>query len=573
MARRNESSYDLAERKKEGKLAAGYKWVALSNTTLGALMAAIDSSILIISLPAIFDGLGVNPLMSGDTSFLLWLLLGYTIVAAVTVVTVGRLSDMFGRVKLYNVGFLIFAIASTLLYVSSYLITGPDGALALVVLRLFQGLGGGFLMANGAAILTDAFPENQRGMALGINQISAIVGSLIGLLVGGVLASVDWHLVFLISVPVGIAGAVWSYLALHEIASINRKQKLDILGNLTFAASILMILMSLIYGVQPYAGNAMGWSDPFVITGLVGGVILLLAFVYIEIKAENPMLDLAIFRIRTVAFGMLALLLAGIARGGLQFMLVIWLQGIWLPLHGVSFTNTPLQAGIDMMPLILGFLVAGPLSGYLSDKYGARPFSTAGMLINTVGFLLLATLPYNFNFAYFAILIFVTGVGQGMFAAPNTASIMSAVPAEHRGATSGMRATLFNLASIFSIAIFFTILAIGVSTTLPAALYGGLIAQNVSALAALQISHLPPTAALFAALLGYNPMKTLLPQSVISSLPQQNVQVILGNTFFPSMIANSFMEGMRIVLYVGAAMTLIAAIACALRGKREVAKL
>ena len=562
--------YDLIEQQREAKLGPNYKWIALSNTTLGVLMATIDSSILIISLPAIFNGLGVNPLTPGNITLLLWLLLGYIIMSSVVVVTIGRLSDMFGRVKLYNLGFAIFAIGSSALYIISYVFTGTFAVLMLIIFRLIQGFGGGFLFANSTAILTDAFPQNQRGTAMGINQISAIIGSVVGLIIGGVLSAIDWHLIFLISVPVGILGAIWSYIALYEIATIKKKQKIDILGNITFALSLTLILLSMTYGLLPFEGSSIGWSNPYVLSGLAFGILLMIIFVFIELRAKDPMFHLGLFKIRAFFAGILSLFLAGIARGGLQFMLIIWLQGIWLPLHGVNFTNTPLQAGIDLIPLLLGFLAMGPISGHLSDRYGARLFSTLGMVINVVGFLLLATLPVNFNYIIFAGIIFMLGVGQGMFAAPNTTSVMNAVPPEQRGATSGMRATFMNISFMFSIIIFFSVLVFGFSTGLPSALYNGLVAQNVPASVATSISKLPPTSALFAALLGYNPMQTLLPKNVTAIIPKANLDIIVGTSFFPNIISGSFINGMHSVLIVAAIMALIAALASALRGKKYV---
>ncbi len=558
-------AYELEEQEREKKLGKHYKWIALSNTTLGILMATIDSSILIISLPAIFSGLGVNPLTPGNISLLLWLLLGYIIMSSVIVVTIGRLSDIFGRVKLYNLGFLIFTIGSILVYVASYAFTGTTAVLAMIIFRLVQGFGGGFLFANGTAIIVDAFPRNKRGTAIGINQIAAILGSVIGLILGGVLSAIDWHLIFLISVPVGIIGTVWAYLALKEIATIKKNQKLDIIGNLTFAASLTVILLSLTYGILPYGNSGMGWGSPYVIGGLMAGLALMILFVYVEMHVEDPMFHLELFKIRAFAAGNLSLFLAGIARGGLQFMLIIWLQGIWLPLHGVSFANTPLQAGIDLIPLLLGFLIMGPLSGKLSDKYGARILSTVGMLINVVGFLLLLTLPFNFNFIEFAGIIFFLGLGQGMFAAPNTTAVMNSVPPEQRGATSGMRATFMNMSFMFSLVIFFGLLTVGFGSTLPTALYKGLISQNVPHATAAGISQLPPTSALFAALLGYNPMKTLIPASALSTIPSANLTIITGNEFFPNLIAQPFINGLRVVFIVAAFMALIAAIASFLR--------
>ncbi|MEM0201198.1 MAG: MFS transporter [Candidatus Micrarchaeaceae archaeon] len=557
--------YDVEEQEREKKLGKNYKWIALSNTTLGILMATIDSSILIISLPAIFSGLGINPLTPSNIGLLLWLLLGYIIMSSVIVVTIGRLSDMFGRVKLYNLGFLIFSIGSILLYIVSYTLVGVTAVLAMIIFRLVQGFGGGFLFANGTAILTDAFPKNQRGTAIGINQIAAIIGSVLGLVIGGILSAIDWHLIFLISVPVGIIGTVWAYLALREIATIKKGQKLDILGNVTFAISLTTILLSLTFGILPYGTASTGWGNPYVIAGLIIGILLMISFIFIEKRSKDPMFHLELFKIKVFSAGNLSLFLSGIARGGLQFMLIIWLQGIWLPLHGVSFQNTPLQAGIDLIPLLLGFLI-GPVAGRLSDKYGARLLATGGMLINVIGFLLLLTLPANFSFVPFAIIIFLIGIGQGMFAAPNTTSVMNSVPPEQRGATSGMRATFMNMSFMFSLVIFFGLLTVGLGSALPNVLYKSLISQNVPQSTALAISKLPPTSAIFAALLGYNPMKTLIPQTALSSIPQNNQTIITGNNFFPNLISQPFIDGLHFVFIIAAIIALIAAITSFLRG-------
>ncbi len=566
---RHAEQYDIEAEKKETRFGVHYKWIALSNTTLGVLIATIDGSILIISLPAIFNGLGVNPLTSGNVGLLLWLLIGYIITSSVTVVTIGRLSDMFGRVKLYNLGFLIFAICSTLLWASSYLIHGTEGVISLIVIRLFQGLGGAFLFANGTAILTDAFPHNERGKALGINQIAGVAGSLIGLVLGGILAAIDWHLVFLVSVPISVIGTIWAYVALREVATIKKNQRIDILGNVTFALALTLVMSSLIYSLLPYGKSTTGWSNPWVIGILLLGVVFLASFVYVEKKAKDPMFHLELFKIPTFSLGNLSLFLAGMARGGLQFILIIWLQGIWLPLHGVNFINTPFQAGLDMTPLIIGFLLSGPIFGTLSDKYGARLFSTAGMLINAAGFVMLLLLPVNFNFWVFAPIIFFLGLGQGMFAAPNTAAVMNSVPPETRGAASGLRATLMNLSFMFSLVIFFTLLVLGVSSDLSTALYNGLVAQNVSQATALSISQLPPTTVLFAALLGYNPMQSLIPSQVLDSLPQANQNTLLGTSFFPTLISKPFVDGLHVVFYIGTAFALIAAASSAMRFVRK----
>ncbi len=531
-------------------------------------MATIDASIVLIAFPAIFKGIGINPLAPGESSYFLWLLLGYMVVTATLLVTFGRISDMFGRVRLYNLGFLIFAVGSTLLFLTPS--TGNTGALELIIFRLIQGIGSGFLLSNSAAILTDAFPPNQRGRALGINQIAGIAGSFIGLIVGGVLAAIDWRLVFLVSVPVGIAGTIWAYTMLREISTIRQHQKIDWLGNVTFALGLTIFLLGITYGIEPYGGSPMGWSNPLVIGAIALGVVLLAAFVWIELHVDDPMFRLDLFKIRMFAAGNIAGFLSALGRGGLQFMLIIWLQGIWLPLHGYSFEETPLWAGIYMTPLLVGFIVMGPISGYLSDRFGARLFSTAGMLLQAIGFFGLTALPVNFNYPVFAVLLFVLGCGSGLFASPNTSSIMSSVPPETRGVSSGMRATFQNSASLVSIGLFFSIVTLGLASALPSTLSSGLIANGVPTPTATAIAHLPPTAALFGAFLGYNPIGELIPPAVLHAIPPAHQAVLLGKSFFPNLISAPFMDGLHAVFYISAALCLVAAAASLLRGKRVV---
>jgi MFS family permease len=556
--------------RKNRPVGPNYKWIALSNTTLGVLMASIDTNIVLISLPAIFNGIHINPLAPDETNYFLWILLGYMVVTTTLLVTFGRISDMFGRVRMYNMGFAIFSVGSILLWLTPS--TGNAGALELVIFRLIQGIGSGFLFANSTAILTDAFPPNQRGLAMGINQIAAIVGSVIGLILGGVLAYFDWRLVFLVSVPVGIVGTVWAYLMLREIATIRAHQKIDWAGNVTFAMGATILLLSITYGIEPYGTSPTGWGNPLVIGGLTLGVILLATFIWIERRVKDPMFRLGLFRIRMFAAGITSSFLGSIARGGLQFMLIIWLQGIWLPLHGYDYAVTPLWAGIYLLPLLIGFVMMGPLSGWLSDRFGARVFSTVGMLIQVVGFLLLTLLPTNFDYLWFALLLFMLGVGQGMFAAPNTSSVMSSVPADQRGAASGMRSTFQNGATLVSIGVFFSIMTAGLSATLPTALSTGLIQAGVPLVAAQKIAHLPPTSALFAAFLGYNPMASLLPGSILHALPAANQAHLLGKSFFPNLIAPPFMVSLHNVFYLSAAMCLVAAISSVLRGKRYISE-
>ena len=568
IAEQNEQEQTTPSSRRNRPVGKHYKWIALSNTTLGVLMASIDASIVLISMPAIFNGIHVDPLAPGETDYFLWMLLGYMVVTATLLVTFGRISDMFGRVKFYNIGFAIFSVGSIMLWLTPG--TGNTGALELVLFRLIQGIGGGFLFANSAAILTDAFPANQRGLSLGINQIAAILGSVLGLILGGILSYFNWRLVFLVSVPVGIAGTIWAYLMLREVATIRGHQKIDWAGNVTFAFGLTILLLGITYGIQPYGSSPTGWGSPLVIGAIVLGIILLIAFVWIELHAEDPMFRLSLFKIRMFTAGNLSSFLGSTARGGLQFMLIIWLQGIWLPLHGYDYAITPLWAGIYMMPLLIGFVVMGPLSGWLSDRFGARLFSTTGMLIQAVGFLLLTTLPTDFNYIWFALLLFMLGLGQGMFSSPNTSSIMSSVPPDQRGVASGMRATFMNSASLVSIGTFFSLIIATLATSLPPVLSSGLTKAGVAAPVADRIAHLPPTSALFAAFLGYNPMSKMLPPQVLNNLPAADKANLLGHSFFPNLIAPPFMMGLHAVFYLSAVMCFIAALASLLRGKQHV---
>jgi EmrB/QacA subfamily drug resistance transporter len=545
-----------------------YKWVALSNTTLGVLMATVNSSIILIAMPAIFTGIGINPLAPGETNYFLWLLLGYMVVTATLLVTFGRISDIFGRVKLYNLGFAIFTLGSILLFITPG--RGDAGALQMVIFRLIQGVGAGFLFANSTAILTDAFPSHQRGMAMGINQVAAIVGSLAGLILGGILATFNWRLVFLVSVPIGIFGTIWAFLMLRETATMRGDKRIDWPGNLTFAVGLTVLLLGITYGIEPYGNSPMGWGNPGVIAAIVVGVLLLLLFIWIELRSSHPMFRLELFRIRMFSFGNASVFLSSLAQGGLQFMIVIWLQGIWLPLHGYSFEETPLWAGIYMIPLMIGFIVMGPLSGLLSDRFGSRLFSTLGMILMASGFLGLTALPADFSYAVFAPLLLLLGIGQGMFAAPNTTAIMNSVPPEHRGVASGMRATFQNAASLLSIGVFFSIVTAGLAAALPSSLFNGLSNAGLPAPLATAISHLPPTAALFAAFLGYNPMGSLLPSAALHSLPASSQAALLSKEFFPNLIASPFMVGLHAVFYIAAGMCVVAAVASYFRGRRYI---
>ncbi|MFG2881947.1 MFS transporter [Streptomyces sp. NPDC048297] len=527
----------------------------------------MDASIVIISLPAIFRGIGLDPLAAGNIGYLLWMILGYLLVSAVLVVVLGRLGDMFGRVRIYNLGFLVFACASVALSLDPF--RAGAGALWLILWRVVQAFGGSMLTANSAAILTDAFPARQRGMALGINQITALAGQFLGLLAGGLLAAVDWRAVFWVSVPVSITGTVWSYLSLRETASAGRG-RVDWLGNITFATGAGILLAGITYGIQPYGGHPTGWTNPWVLSGLIGGAFLLLVFCVVETRVAEPMFQLSLFRVRAFAAGNLAALLTAIARGGLQFMLIIWLQGIWLPLHGYDFEDTPLWAGIFMLPLTLGFLIAGPVSGYLSDRFGARFFSTTGLILVAASFLGLLALPVNFDYGMFAALLLLNGLGQGMFSSPNTSSVMGSVPARYRGVASGMRSTFQNSGTALSIGVFFSLMVSGLASTLPSTLSEGLKAHGVPAATAHEVASLPPVSTLFATFLGNNPIGHLLGASgTLDHLTASRRATLTGHTFFPELVSGPFHHGLTIVFSVAAAMALVAALASALRGGHE----
>ena len=544
-----------------------YKWVALSNTTLGTLLAMINSSILLIALPDIFRGIGIDPLQPGNTSYLLWLLLGFLVVLAVLLVSLGRLGDMFGRVRMFNLGFAVFTFFSILLSVTW--LHGGAGALWLILMRVGQGVGGALVFANSSAILTDAFPHDERGLALGINSVSMVVGSFLGLVLGGVLAPFEWRLVFVVSVPVGLVATVWSYRSLREIG-IRKPGKIDWWGNLTFAAGLVLLMVGITYGIQPYGAHTMGWTSPLVLSCLLGGLALLALFCAIEARVEEPMFHLDLFRIRAFAAGNLAALLAAMARGGLQFMLIIWLQGIWLPEHGYDFARTPLWAGIYMLPLILGLLVAGPASGWLSDRFGARPFATGGVLVAATSFALLIVLPVDFGYVWFALILLLNGIGMGLFQSPNTAGVMNSLPPEQRGAGAGMLATFNVSSSVLSIGVFFTLMIVGLAAGLPHATQSGLVAHGVSPADATRISHLPPVATLFAAFLGYNPVKTLLGPHVLHHLSAANAHALTGRGFFPHLISGPFHTALVYAFVFAIVACVVAAVASLMRGGKYV---
>jgi MFS family permease len=545
--------------------------VALTVTTVGVLAATLNSSILLISLPAIFRGLGLDPLAPQNISYLLWMLMGFLLVTAVLVVTFGRLGDQYGRAKLFNLGFLIFTIASIILALVPN--SGAAGALEIIAMRIVQGVGGAMVMANSTAIITDAFPAERRGFALGVNQVAALAGSFFGLVLGGLLSQWHWRAVFWVSVPVGIWGTWVGYRTLHDKPrDRSRRVIIDWWGNVTFGIGLIAVLVAITYGLQPYGGHTMGWTSPRVLAGVGCGVALLVAFGIIETRVNDPMIDLHLFRVRAFAAGQAVNLLAAMSRGGLQFMLIIWLQGIWLPLHGYHYSDTPFWAGIYMLPLTFGFLVAGPASGAVSDRFGARAFATGGLLLTAATFFGLILLPANFSYAEFAGLLALNGIGMGLMAAPNSAAIMNAVPASARGAASGVRATGMNAGMVLSMGGFFTLMAVGLASTLPGSMVKGLTGLGLAPGAAHQISTTSPVGLLFAAFLGDNPITGLTQHyaPVQAAAGTHINKVVSGQTFFPNLIADPFRHGLLVAFVAAIIMLLLAAGASLMRGERYV---
>jgi MFS family permease len=544
-----------------------HKLAVLTVTTLGVVMVTINQSILLISLPDMFRGIKLNPLAPSNVSYFLWVFMGFLLVTAVLVVSLGRVGDIYGRVRMFNFGFAVFTFFSVLLSVT--FLTGTRGALWIIVMRVFQGIGGAFLFANSAAILTDAFPPHERGRALGINGVGAVSGSFLGLILGGVLGPVSWRLVFLVSVPFGLIGTVAGVRVLRDNGR-RVAARIDWVGNALFAVGLVVALIGIVYSLLPYGGHPTGWTNPWVLAGVIGGVVVLAVFGWYETRVAEPMFHLDLLKIRAFRAGSVAALMTSLARGGMQLMLIIWLQGIWLPQHGYSFSQTPLWAGIYMIPVTLGLFI-GPYSGSLSDRYGARGLTVAGLLLSGASFLLLETLPMNFRYVWFALLIFLFAAGMGLFFSPNQAAVMNSLPPDQRGAGAGLSMTLFNAGTVLSMGLFFTVVTLGLAAQLPSHMYRGLVAVGVSPAAAHTVSAEPPIASLFSAFLGYNPIRQLLgPTGALAHLPAHEVAYITGRSFFPKLIEQSFATGLHLAFDFAAGATLIAVIASARMGRRYV---
>jgi MFS family permease len=540
----------------------GYKWIALSNTTLAMLLYSFNQTIVLVALPQIFAGLHADPLSKSGASYVLWVMSGYTVATTVLNASFGRIADIHGKVRFYNFGFVVFALGAGLCALTPS--TGDAGALELIAFRIVQGVGGAMLAATSFAILTDAFPARRRGMAFATNQLAFIGGNIIGVVLGGLLAAAHWRLVFLVSVPLALGGAVWSYLQLKE-TGVRTVEPPDLAGNATFGAATLLLMPGLTYSLSPYGSASTGWGNPLVVALLAGGGALLVVFTLVASRVPYPMFNLALLRIRPFFMANLANVLFQVSRGGLQFMLIIWLQAVWLPLHGVSFDAMPLQAGLDLMPLMAGFLVGAPAGGWLADRVGARLLSTGGLLMIAASLGLLTTLPPRFDLATFGVYIFLTGIGMGLFSAPNSTQLMGSVPARYRGIAAGMRQTLSNAGQLLSTALFFTVVIGGLAGSLHNTLQSGLTNAGVPATAAESAAHVPAGSAVFASLLGYNPMQRLLAGHA-AQVPHDVAVRVTDGTFFANLLARPLAAAMHAAFLLAASIAVAGAVASAFRG-------
>ena len=423
-----------------------YKYTVLTNTTIGAFMSQLDGNIVLIALPTITRSLNASAFEA------LWVLMGYILMTAVLLLAFGRLADMYGKVRLYNLGFAIFTIGSGLCSLSL------NGGM-LVFFRLVQGVGAALIWANNAAILTDAFPPNERGRAIGVNLVAGISGSIVGLILGGILTvALGWQSIFWINLPIGAFATFWAYKKLRELGTV-RHERIDLPGNVLFAGGLTAFLVGLTLGALS------GYTSVDVASMFVG-LLMVCGFVYVELHSRTPLMDLTLFKIRAFTAGILSNFLASIARSGVSLVLTIYFQGVLL--------YDAFKAGLALIPFAVAFVSLGPLSGYLSDKYGPRVFTTVGLSISTAGFVGLVFIPANVSYTVLAVLMVLVGAGGGMFVAPNISSIMSSAPVTRRGVASGMSATLVTTGALLSLSISFAVLATSIPINVLQAIFAGL---------------------------------------------------------------------------------------------------
>lgn len=424
-----------------------YKWIVFTNTTIGSLMASLDSSIVLISLPTILRQL---PGTGADEA--LWLIMSYMLVTSTFLLNFGRLGDMFGRVKTYNLGFAIFTVGSFMCSLS-------QNGLELVIFRVLQALGSAFIWANSGALLTDAFPINERGKILGINQVTLVSGSVIGLVLGGILtATFGWRSIFWVNVPIGIFATLWAYTKLKELGKIERHQKLDIWGNVTFAGGLTILLLGITLGALE------SWSATnYVMIGT--GALLLALFMYIETKVPHPMFDLSLLKIHVFAGGNTAGFLSGLARGAFTFMMSFYLQGV--------LGDSALTAGVLLIPMSIATAIVGPISGIMSDKHGSFYFAAGGLGVTSVAFFIMRQLPAEINYGTLLVPLILMGIAWGLFGSPIRSETLSAVPAQRRGVGSAVTVTVMNIGFLLSLAISVLVISSSVPHALVLSVFGG----------------------------------------------------------------------------------------------------
>jgi len=550
-----------------GAINEGRREAILVNSFLGSLMASMTMSAIIIALPDILRGIGVNPMSPLGFASMMWLMFSYPLMVAVAVPIVGRLSDMYGRGRMFTIGDAIFTVMSTLLgIVPGY---GSVAVAQMIAYRFVQGLGGSMMFTNSAAIITDVYPPHRRGVAMGIVSIAFSAGSIIGLVVGGVLAVVNWRLVFLVNTPIGIASTAWAYVTVYRLPLGLRRVRVDYLGASMLAASLVLLLLGITFGMLPSGNSMMSWGSPMVL-GLIGGGLLLMALLIpVEMRTGEPILKINLFRIRPFTFGVLSALFLFLAQGANVFVLSLLLQAIYLPMHGVPYSETPLLAGIYLIPSSVANAVFAPVGGRLINRFGARVVSTIGAVLLGVSFELLTLLSLNFNYTLFAADLFLMGTGSGLFQSPNLVSIMSSVPQEDRSAASGLRASMQNIGLLMSFAVFLTLILVGSATALSTSISSALTKVGVPSDVVSELTRIPPAYALFAAFMGYDPMKFLMSQAGVD-LPGSVYAAVTKPTFFPSAIAPAMATGFIYAYHIAAIMAFTAAIFSYLRGREHI---
>jgi EmrB/QacA subfamily drug resistance transporter len=413
-----------------------YKWFALSCTTLGTFLSTVNGTTLTVALPVISKDL------HSSLQTIMWTMMIYMLAITVLVPSIGRVADIIGRKKLYVAGFAVFTCSSLLCG-----IVNSGGQ--LVAARLIQAVGGSLMLATSTAIVADAFPASELGTALGINGMVIAVGAVIGPILGGVFTSWNWRMVFFFNFPLGIIGTIWAWLQLRETVKLPHGQRFDWQGTLLFTIGLSLILMDLSFG------DMAGWLSPYILTGIIGGILLLVVFIHVETRVDQPMLDLTLFKQRLLAAAYASNFLNGVARGAVSFLMIFFFQIIW--------SKPPLQAGFMLIPFALAMMVVAPISGYLSDRYGSRGLSSLGLAVSAIGLLGLTQLQYSTHVGLVMFWMVLMGLGSGFFFSPNTNAIMGAVSPERRGIAAGTRTMMNNAGTLVSMAMVLALISSSMS--------------------------------------------------------------------------------------------------------------